>query len=200
MIMRILAATCVATTGAVEPECVKSIWRQELPEGVELDWDFERGHQVFVERNELVRRALDGGYDRIFFVDSDVKLPEGAVKNLLDPEEPIVMGFVPLKNTRTEKTSVYKHGKFFDKRNCYITYELDIMDGRVCVKGGGFGCVMIDTDVFREIEPPWFVYSENKNGIRKGEDISFCYKAAEHGYDIKADPRVLCKHKRSDWQ
>lgn len=197
--MRILAATCVATTGSVEPECVKSIWRQELPEGVELDWDFERGHQVFVERNELVRRALDGGYDRIFFVDSDVKLPEGAVKNLLDPEEPIVMGFVPMKNTKNGKSSVYKHGGFFDKKNCILLNDLEHLPNRLDVKGGGFGCVLVDISVFKQVEPPWFLYTENKHGTRRGEDISFCYKVADYGFRIFADTRVCCKHKRSDW-
>ena len=53
--------------------------------------------------------------------------------------------------------------------------------------------------VFDEIEPPWFLYTESKTGVRRGEDITFCYKVADAGIHIYADTRVLCKHKRSDW-
>ena len=116
--MRIMAATPVASTGAVEPECVHSIFHQKLPEGVTLTWEFERGHEVFVERNSMVRAAIKGGYDRILFVDSDVRLPLDAVKHLIEPASPIVMGFVPFKNTKTGKCSVYGLGHFFDKDNC----------------------------------------------------------------------------------
>lgn len=198
--MRIMAATPVPSTGAVEPECVHAILHQELPQGVSIDWEFERGHEVFVERNALVRKAQEGGYDKVLFVDSDVRLPKGAVASLLDPDIPIAMGFVPFKNTKTGKCSVYRPASFFDKDKCIFMEELKTLPDRVKVKGGGFGCVLIDMSVFETVPSPWFLYTESESGIRRGEDLHFCYKAAEYGFDIFADTRVLCKHKRSDWQ
>lgn len=197
--MRIMAATPVPTNGYLEPECIHSIIHQDLPEGVTVDWEFVRGHEVFVERNELVRMALEGGYDKVLFVDSDVMVPLDAVSNMLETGKDVVMGFVPMKNTKTGHSAVYRHGSFFDKDNRYTMDEAKALDGPVDVKGGGFGCVMVDCRIFSEMQPPWFVYSESQAGIRRGEDLHFCYKAADMGVRIFADPRVVCKHKRSDW-
>lgn len=197
--MKIMAATPVPSTGAVEPECVRSIFNQALPKDSTLKWDFERGHEVYIERNSLVRKAKEGGYSHLLFVDSDVELPENALLNLSSWGKPVVMGFVPFKNTKTGKCSVYKPGSYFNKDNCVKADELGSLPDLLEVKGGGFGCVLIDMDVFDEIEPPWFLYTESKTGVRRGEDITFCYKVADAGIHIYADTRVLCKHKRSDW-
>ena len=197
--MRILAATPVPSTGSVEPECVRSIFSQELPEGYSLDWDFIRGHDVGIQRNEIVRLAKKGGYSKLLFVDSDVQLPDGALSKLLEWDKPIVMGCVPFKNTKTGKCSVYLQDTYFNKDKCIKASELKDLPDILEVKGGGFGCVLIDMGVFDEIESPWFEYTESPSGIRRGEDISFCYKAAESEIKIFADTRVLCKHKRSDW-
>lgn len=197
--MKVMAATPVPSTGAVEPECVRSIFRQMLPENCTISWEFERGHEVYIERNALVRKAQKGGYSHILFVDSDVELPEDALLRLSSWEKPIVMGFVPFKNTKTGKCSVYRPDSYFNKKNCVTMDELESLPNLLEVKGGGFGCVLVDIGVFDKIETPWFLYTESKYGVRRGEDITFCYKAADAGISIFADTKVLCKHKRSDW-
>jgi GT2 family glycosyltransferase len=55
----------------------------------------------------------------------------------------------------------------------------------------GFGCCLIKASVFRNLAPPWFVYDVGKN---KGEDIYFCEKARDAGYEIWVDPSVRPRH------
>ncbi|MDP6460053.1 MAG: hypothetical protein QF829_04605, partial [Candidatus Hydrothermarchaeota archaeon] len=55
----------------------------------------------------------------------------------------------------------------------------------------GMGCCLIKAEVFRSIAQPWFVYDVKRN---RGEDIYFCEKVKEAGYDIWVDPEVLPVH------
>lgn len=174
--------------------------QKDLPEGVEVDWCFTKGHDIGIERNELVRKCLDMGADKIWFVDSDTQVPMNALSNLLNPEADAVMGFVPLRNTKTGSSSVYRVGPSFAKDNRIKIAELNDLPTRVVVKGGGFACVLLSASVFSKIDSPWFVYYESKNGVRRGEDLGFCYKLESAGVTVFADTRVRCGHRRSGYQ
>lgn len=182
-------------------EVLYRITHQEgLPDDVEVDWVYVKGHDVGIERNELVRKALKGGADKVWFVDSDVMVPKDALKNMLDPEVDICMGFVPIRNTKKKASCVYRTGVSFNADNRYkYNGEIESLGTRTQVKGGGFACVLLDKRVFDKMDPPWFVYNETKSGVRRGEDLGFCYAAEAHGIGIVADNRVLCGHKRSDY-
>ena len=53
----------------------------------------------------------------------------------------------------------------------------------------GFGCVLIDVRVFREIPQPWF------NAIGCGEDWFFCTRCAEYKIPRYVDTRVKVQHR-----
>jgi hypothetical protein len=53
-------------------------------------------------RNSLVKLALDGGYDDLFFIDSDVEWETDWFFNLLDRPEPIVGGALVKKLRRKD--------------------------------------------------------------------------------------------------
>lgn len=200
--MKVIACVPVPMPPIVfDLEVLDRITHQEgLPDGVELDWIYVNGHDVGIERNELVRKALDKGADKVWFVDSDVTVPRDALKHMLEPDTDVVMGFVPIRNTRKRASCVYKHGGYFSAENRY-TYggEIEGLDPRIDVKGGGFACVLVDKRVFEKVPTPWFEYTETKTGIRRGEDIGFCYKLANAGIRVFADSRVLCGHQRSGY-
>lgn len=174
--------------------------QQHLPDDVEVDWCFTKGHDIGIERNELVRKSLEMGADKIWFVDSDVLVPKDALSNLLNPEADVCMGFVPIRNTKTHSSAVYLPGPSFSKDNRIKIPALDELPPRVEVKGGGFACVLLSASVFSRVDKPWFVYHESENGIRRGEDIGFCYKLGYEGITVYADTRVRCGHRRSGYQ
>jgi len=70
--------------------------------------------------------------------------------------------------------------------NNIVVWEKDTL---VEIDGCGFGCVLIKTDVFRNIKDrPWF----DTQG--SGEDFYFCRKAIEAGYKIYCDTSIKCSH------
>ena len=69
------------------------------------------------------------------------------------------------------------------------------IDIRKKVKGSGFGCVLINSDVLKTMTYPYFQYviRDQPNNMLS-EDLYFCYAASKLGYDIYVDTRVACKH------
>lgn len=179
----------VPTFETIAPECFKAIYHLK---GDGLSFDFVKGYDCAKARNEIVKKALDGGFDYVLMIDSDVVIPEDALEKLMDPPTDICFGVYPRKNNPSE-TELFKDGTF-DFKNRYSAEDLDgIGSDRIQVKGSGFGCALIKTDVFQEMNYPWFEFLSHGNNTFLSEDLNFCLKASVR-YQIMADLRVRCGH------
>ena len=167
-----------------------------------LDWD---GHVIDYThadgagvygiaqaRNRLVQKAIEGGYDKLFMIDSDMIVPEDAIKNLLDPDVPIVIGVARYKND-SGRAPIFKATQDAEGSNAWKWNE--IPNGRFAIRSGGVACAMIDVEMLRrQIRRPWFVWTERANGTYVGEDIHFYEELNNAGITPYADGRVRCGH------
>lgn len=185
--MSILIA--VPTYENITPECFKAIYNLK---GDSLTFEYVRGYDCAKARNDIARKALSGGYEYVLMVDSDVIIPADALETMLHPATDICFGVYPRKNTQGE-TELFKEGTF-DFKDRYTIKELDTMEScRIRIKGGGFGCTLIRTDVFNNLPYPWFEFISYENNTFLSEDLSFCLKASVR-YRLEADTRVRCGH------
>jgi hypothetical protein len=62
--------------------------------------------------------------------------------------------------------------------------------------GGGMGCALVKTDVFRRLSYPWYdwVNYGDKNRGMLSEDLYFCALCRTSGIRIYTDVRVGCGH------
>lgn len=186
--MSILIA--VPTFETIAPECFKAIYDLK---GDDLYFDFVKGYDCAKARNDIAKKALSGGYDHVLMVDSDIIIPSNALLNMLESPVDVCFGVYPRKNTETGETELFKDNSF-DFKNRYTVNELDEMEShRIKVKGGGFGCVLIKTEVFKNLSYPWFEYMSYDNDTFLSEDLCFCVRASVH-YSFEADTRVRCGH------
>jgi hypothetical protein len=75
------------------------------------------------------------------------------------------------------------------------------------VAGAGFGFLAVKQGVFEKMPRPWFGpvaipnTDENKNTspefILIGEDLSWCTKAINSGFEIWADPKIRVTHQKT---
>jgi hypothetical protein len=70
--MKVLIA--VPTFETIAPECFKAIYELQ---GDDLTFDFVRGYDCAKARNEIAKKALNGGFDYVLMVDSDIVIPPG---------------------------------------------------------------------------------------------------------------------------
>lgn len=186
--MKILIA--VPTFENIQPEVFKAIYNLD-PCGHELDFDFVKGYDCAIARNEIARRAQAGQYDYVLMVDSDTQIPPDTLKLMLDPPVDVCLGVCPRKNTKEGKTAIIKLRAQVYSDNYYYS---DLPEGRVRVKGGGFACALIRTNVFTRLDFPWFQYTTNAEGGTMSEDYYFCQNAHMMEIEIWMEPRVRCGH------
>ena len=178
----------VPTYETIAPEVFRAIYRLK---GDDISFDFVKGYDCAKARNDIARKALDGGFDYVLMIDSDVIVPEQALGWMLEKPVDVCFGVYPRKNTEGETELFYRGTFSFEKR--YTIAELDAIESdRIPVKGGGFGCALIRTDLFNKIPYPWFQYVSYENNTYLSEDLFFCMMAEE--FKIEADLRVRCGH------
>jgi len=167
---------------------------------------FLKGHGVQRARNDIALYAVENGYDKLFTVDSDVIPPDNALLLLCQGETDVVVGaYANRYDGRMGYSTMYLKDE--DPNLCtndnILSMEkiASLPKGRVELNGAGMGCALIDVDIFKNMEYPYFFWPEkmHPNGDRWecSEDMYFCQHITPLGYSVKLDTRVICKHKMS---
>ena len=212
--MRILIA--VPTFETIYPDTYKSIWDLDK-DGHEVLFDSVRGYDVATARNRIARLAMDLETDYVLSVDNDVTLPENALKNLLENDKDVCVGYYAHRdkdNLYRGRTCICKlkdeEGKeyyHYPLASEYTAEELLEMKNAGVnafeIHGGGMGCALVKTSVFKRLEYPWYdwVNYGDKNRGMLSEDLFFCVLCRSNGIPIYADARVGCGHlmRRVQW-
>lgn len=125
----------------------------------------------------------------ILFIDSDVLPRRNTLERLLNLDKDIVTGVYHIATNKNVTWSVSREEGVF--------VELGgLPDNPFKIKSCGNGVILVKFEVFEKLQWP---YWENQfaPGVKTmGEDIYFCEKAREAGYDIWCDPKVKCNHIR----
>lgn len=186
--MKILIA--VPTFETIQPEVFKAIYNINSEEH-DLYFDFVRGYDCAIARNEIGKIAQAGNFDYVLMIDSDTVVPADVLDFMLDPPVDICLGVCPRKNTKEGKTAIVKLGSFEYHDNYFYS---NLPKERTKVKGGGFACALIKTSVFTTCDYPWFQYVTQEDWRTMSEDYYFCEMARMMEIDIWMDPRVKCGH------
>ena len=205
--MRILIA--VPTFETIYADTYKSLWDLDKC-GHEALFDSVRGYDVATARNRIAQLSLDVGADYVLMVDNDVVLPKNALKLLLEDAKDVNLGFYAHRGNdnlyhgrtcicklRDENGKEYYH---YPLESEYTSEEMKAMadagETKIEVHGGGMGCALIKTDVFRACSYPWYDwvnYGDANRGMLS-EDLYFCSLCRTSGIKIHADVRVGCGH------
>ena len=203
--MKILIA--VPTFENIYPDTFKSIYDLDTS-GHEVSFEFVRGYDCATARNNIARLALDKKADYVLMVDNDVVLPKDALINLLDDPKDVCLGFYAHRdadNIYRGRTCVCKLQKETGAR--YFNYPLESEytgkelaelkesgEYKVRIHGGGMGCALIRTDVFRKIKYPWYDWVNYEGKGTLSEDLYFCEQCKSNSILVYMDTRVNCGH------
>ena len=148
---------------------------------------FQVGSLIYDARNKLAKQAIKMQADYTMWFDSDMIFQPDTMIRLLEHNAPIVSG------AYFRRSPPY-HLVAFDKCNTEEREWPDLPLPTETVKCGGvgFGCVLVRSDVLLEVAAKYGTWFEPMNGF--GEDLSFCYRARQCGYDILLDPSISCGH------
>lgn len=143
---------------------------------LDLIFDNTVGTGLCMNRIKCVRKAIEHECDYILFIDDDMSVPMQTLMLLLARQKPVIAANCARKELPPRPTA-----KGFDGN--YV-YTKESSEGVERVFSVGTGIMLIHTDVFKEIEEPWFC-EDPVAGV--GEDIWFCKKVREAGIEIYID-------------
>ena len=203
--MKILIA--VPTYENIMPDTFKSIYSLDGG-GHYLVFDFVRGYDCATARNNIAKEAMDEDADYVLMVDNDVVLPGDILLTMLEDQKDICLGYYAHRSTDNSyqgRTCVCKlrdeNGKkYFNypAESEYTAHEMKEMRSRgehkILIHGGGMGCALINTDIFRAIDYPWYDWVNYKDWGMLSEDLYFCEQCHKLGIDIWTDTRAECGH------
>jgi GT2 family glycosyltransferase len=156
---------------------------------------------IHMNRIDIVKQSIAVEAEWILFVDGDMCFPPDALKKLFSLNKDIAS--VTYNFRKYPLCSVVKLHDDYDSDyqdvdpNVEKPIPLDKIRSPFRVGAAGTGFMLIKVDVFKKLDQPWFFFEAEDESIGKqpvGEDIWFCNKAREKGYEIWVDPSIKVGH------
>jgi hypothetical protein len=152
----------------------------------DIDLFTSSGTLIFDQRNKLVETALENKADYLLFVDADMRFPQDTLKILMAHDKDIIG-----VNATTRSEPVKPTAKNFivneDQSVDWLPIYSNARSGIEKADGIGCGVMLVKTKVFKAMEEPYFYFEQLGNNKILGEDIYFCIKAKDAGFDTWLD-------------
>lgn len=153
-----------------------SLCRLEAPAGTQIEWML--GLDIPANMNQLVDTLLLGDGEWLWFMGDDHVIPPNTLPRLLAHDKDII---VPLCLSRVPpyRPVVVEDG---------ATLKLDShpRGGLIEVEAAGGAGMLVRRSVFETMLRPWFEFGQ-LDATQISEDMHFCAKARDLGYDIWCD-------------
>ena len=155
---------------------------------------------VYDSRNRLASQAIEGGFDRILWLDSDMKFRPDLMERLaahLDDGCEFVSGlyFTRKQPINPVIYSELKHDITPDGANISVKatpYWGYPKNQLIEIQGAGFGVAMMTTDLVKRVwdnyGPPFLPL------LALGEDLSFCKRVHDLGSHMFCDTSIKALH------
>jgi hypothetical protein len=192
--MRILT---FCPTYHLRPKAIDAIVRQQ---GVEFYDTFFTNDNPFLGEvrgqyanmalnwNKMRKMALEEGYQKVWMCEDDTIPPLDALKKLLEVDAPVVTGLYASRH--------YGHPPNIHRKDdcpglgAIMTWEeiLAVWGQTIPCSGGATGCILIDTEIFKEFE---FIVDSSH-----GPDVPFMWHCFKTGIKQMARLDVVCGHQQ----
>lgn len=164
----------------------------------EVQFTMARSSLVYDARNALANVAIEEGWERVLWVDSDMVFDPYLFLRLsehLDLGREFISGLyfsrkLPLTPVIYDSLTIEPGERFpTPKAHSFIDYPKDDV---FRIAGCGFGAVMMTTDLLRRTRDAYGLPFAPASGF--GEDLSFCLRATELGATLWCDSSIKLGH------
>lgn len=160
---------------------------------VQIGW--EVGSLVYHARNNLARQALKSDADWVLWLDSDMVFAPDTLQRMLKVCKDNDIDFLTAVCFRRKPPytpCLFDRLEKVDKGASY-TALMSVPEGLFKVGGCGFAGVLMASDVLLSVQSKFNGRMfDPMDGF--GEDVSFCWRARQCGYDIWCDSSIEFGH------
>lgn len=168
--------------------------------GLQLDgavqFTFAQASLIYDARNNLANIAIENGFDRVLWLDSDMQFEPDLFRRLsadLDEGRACVSALYFSRKPPRIKPVIYSGCQVDAQGVPFATSITEWPEAEVFpVAACGFGAVMTTTELLRKVRDKYGLPFSPVLGF--GEDLSFCLRVTELGEQIFCDSRVRPGH------
>lgn len=169
--------------------------------GEQVGFTISSSSLVYDARNNLTKQAIDNGFERILWLDSDMSFEPDLMQRLMDDMDETGAEMVgglyfsrraPLVPVVYEKVGYFHSDEKDEVTPCALAYYEYPRDQVFPCEGIGFGAVLVSTALIKKVQDQYGLPFSPILGF--GEDLSFCVRARNLGAKILCDSRVKCGH------
>lgn len=160
----------------------------------EVQYTFAQGSLVYDSRNQLSDIAIDKGFDRVLWLDSDMVFSSDFFVKMsddLDKGRDLVSALAFTRKRPIRPVcykAVYIDSNGVPHADPFDEWGSEIFEIAAC----GFGAVMCTTDLLKRVRDKFKRPFSPLQGF--GEDLSFCLKATDVGGKMFCDPNIKVGH------
>jgi hypothetical protein len=150
--------------------------------GIETHLFFDASTILINQRESLIKQAIEVGSEWVLWLDSDMMFPPTVLMRLLAHNEDLV-GCNYMKRSYPFKTVAFTDTSDWESW-IPIQYSNELVEAEAV----GMGCVLMKTELFKELQKPYFEYTyQPKTEDWGGEDFTLFKKFNKLGYKLKID-------------
>ena len=138
------------------------------------------GCHNYKNRNKIVVDALQRETDYVFMADTDMEFPDDTLAKLLQANKDIIG--VTYNKRSLPITPIHNKTREMMPQHIFQTNVVPT------------GVILIKTDVFKQMDMPWFAVKWLTGLEFTGPDVYFCQKARTMGFEVWLDPTIEVKH------
>jgi len=177
---KILVAT--HTSRYVENETIQSVFdlRGDFDFRIFSSWGADEG------KNAIARYAIEQGYEKVLFIDSDCVLNPDTLEKLLSRDKHFIVAWT-LRRQNTTLANIFGLDEKPIARSDAEAFANSDQPVRQ-VWTGGTHCLLADVATLKRIARPWFKFAYDANGnISISEDTGFFRNLPQIGEQLWCD-------------
>lgn len=188
--MKLLIAVPTLETVPVEfMEAMGDLICHLKDEGVDFKLKIEAGTLVYFARENLARYAIANRFTHVLWLDSDMVFGSEIVEDLLFSGHEFVTGIAHSRRPPFSSclfTEIFPGVEKFKGQ-----YPREAFKVAAC----GMACVLMNVDVLDKVREKFGnCFQPMHDPMTYGEDVAFCWRAAQCGFDIWAEPGAKVGH------
>lgn len=156
-------------------------------QGIDFEVCFKAGTLVYHGREQLATKARQENFTHVLWLDADMIFTEDLFDDLYFHEKDFVTGIYHARRP--------PHVSCIFSRLLPEVERFEVQsypDGLFRIAGCGFGCVLMSVDLIRAVKQKFGTCFLPTQAL--GEDLAFCDRVKECGYEMWADPATRCRH------
>ena len=193
---------CVPTMDKVDASFFASVLGLRYDGAHRYAWNVKSNSMIYDARNEFALEAINGRFDYLVFLDSDLVVePDTVIRLVEDIEQSgadLVTG-IYFKRRLPTAPVIYRHIDWYEddvlgaQESAEVYEDWPENGGLFDVEGCGMGCCVIRVSMLPEVVAA-FRISPFTPLPRLSEDLSFCWRLKKLRKRMVCDPGILPLH------